>query len=169
MKFKEIQNILLEDGLLLQTQAVDKLVEIDGKVCTDNREVSRGDIFVCIKGFRQDGHNYISDARARGAALVVCEDSFKDAHASIRVKDSRKAAALIAKVYYQNPSSNFRLIGVTGTNGKTTSSLLIFKALRELGISAGWIGTLGYYINDREFSTGPLYPEIAYITGPIFV
>ena len=160
MKFKDIQNILLEDGLLKQTQAVDKLVEIDGKVCTDNREVSKGDIFVCIKGFRQDGHNYISDARARGAALVVCEDSFKDAHASIRVKDSRKAAALIAKVYYQNPSSSFRLIGVTGTNGKTTSSLLIFKALRELGISAGWIGTLGYYINDREFSTGHTTPDI---------
>ena len=135
-------------------------MEIDGKVCTDNREVSKGDIFVCIKGFRQDGHNYISDARARGAALVVCEDSFKDAHASIRVKDSRKAAALIAKVYYQNPSSSFRLIGVTGTNGKTTSSLLIFKALRELGISAGWIGTLGYYINDREFSTGHTTPDI---------
>lgn len=122
--------------------------------------ISPGDIFVCIRGQVSDGHDFIPDARRRGAALIVCENELTDALPAIQVSDSRKAAALLAKLQYHNPSSSFRLIGISGTNGKTTTSMLLFKAVRELGISAGWIGTLGYDINDEHFETRHTTPDI---------
>ncbi len=160
MKLGSYLNLLQEHGLLLASQAVDVNAELVGMPRTDNRLLEAGDIFVCIKGFTDDGHRYIPDARQKEAALVVCENEFSDTLPALRVSDSRKAAALLAKLYYADPSSRFRLIGITGTNGKTTTSLLLFKAIRELGIAAGWIGTLGYYINEEQFSTRHTTPDI---------
>lgn len=160
MRLQEILNLFQEHGLLVHSQAMEGIENLDGQVRVDNRELRAGDIFVCIKGQVTDGHNYISDARQKQAALVVCENEFTDALPSIRVTDSRKATALLAKLQYGNPSSAFRLIGITGTNGKTTSSMLLFKAIRELGQAAGWIGTLGYYINEEHFETKHTTPDI---------
>lgn len=160
MKLDALLQILKEYDQLLQTQALEGIQDIAGKVCTDNREIQTGDVFICIKGFKQDGHSFIPDARRKNAALIVCESEFPDSLPAIRVKDGRKAAALLAKVWFHNPSSQFRLVGVTGTNGKTTTSMLLFKAIRELGIPAGWIGTLGYYINEEQFSTMHTTPDI---------
>jgi len=165
MRLSEVLRLLKQHDLLLQSQALEGIDSLSGLVRVDNREIEAGDIFVCIKGQVADGHRFIPDARARGAFLIVCEDEFTDALPAIRVSDSRKATALLAKLFYNDPSSSFRLVGVTGTNGKTTTSMLLFKAVRELGISAGWIGTLGYYINDNHYETRHTTPDILQLNG----
>ena len=165
MRLSEVLQLLKQHNLLLQSRALEGIDSLSGAVRVDNREIKAGDIFVCIKGQFADGHRFIPDARARGAFLIVCEDEFTDALPAIRVSDSRKATALLAKLFYNDPSSSFRLVGVTGTNGKTTTSMLLFKAARELGISAGWIGTLGYYINDNHYETRHTTPDILQLNG----
>lgn len=165
MKLSEILDILTQHGLLLESQALEGLEEISGELRADNREVKKGDIFVCIRGQVSDGHSFLADARQKGAALVLCENEFADSQPAIRVKNSRKAAALLAKLQFQDPSSSFRLIGITGTNGKTTTSMILFKAIRELGFSAGWIGTLGYWINEDHFETKHTTPDILELNG----
>ncbi|MEF3693731.1 MAG: UDP-N-acetylmuramoyl-L-alanyl-D-glutamate--2,6-diaminopimelate ligase [Candidatus Cloacimonadota bacterium] len=126
----------------------------------DNRKVLPGDIFICIKGLSSDGHSFAGDAILRGAALLVVQDVADYRGPYIKVDDTRKAAALLAGLYYQEPSKSFTLIGITGTNGKTTSSLLIYEALRLLGMKSAWIGTLGYYIDGELHHTRHTTPDI---------
>ncbi|HNT52711.1 MAG TPA: Mur ligase family protein, partial [Candidatus Syntrophosphaera sp.] len=134
MNLNEILELLREQGLLLDSQGLAVLDRIAGKICVDNRDVAAGDVFVCIKGMQNDGHNYIEDARSRKAALVVCENEFTDSLPALRVSDSRKAAALLAQIHYQDPSSRFRLVGVTGTNGKTSVTNMLTDVLIEQGV-----------------------------------
>ncbi len=160
MRLEKLLQALSDHQLLVATQGISGKESISGALITDSREIKTGDIFVCIRGFTSDGHAYISVAREKKAALVICEDDFVDNLPAIRVNDSRKAAALTAKLQFGNPSSKFRLVGITGTNGKTSTSMILYRAARALGYKAGWIGTLGYYINDKEFSTGHTTPDI---------
>jgi UDP-N-acetylmuramyl-tripeptide synthetase/UDP-N-acetylmuramoyl-tripeptide--D-alanyl-D-alanine ligase len=153
-------NIFQENKLFLAVQSQVSDVNISGKPITNSKLIEAGDIFVCIKGFTSDGHNYISQAREKGAILIIQETDFVDNKPAIRITDSRKAAALIAKLYYNNPTSKFTLIGVTGTNGKTTSSLLIWQALNNMGLKTGWIGTLGYRIESEIIPTNNTTPDI---------
>ena len=133
---------------------------VPGRPETDNRKIAEGDVFVCIKGFSVDGHAFAADARQRGASLVIYETAIPEGIPGIKVRDSRKAAAILAGLYYGDPSASFTLIGITGTNGKTTTSLVIYNALRALGIKAGWIGTLGYYLEDELHETHHTTPDI---------
>lgn len=134
--------------------------ELKGTPQADNRLLKPGDIFIAIKGFSTDGHNFIVDALQRGASCIIFQDSCPEGVPGIKVTDSRKAAAILAKLFYNDPSTKFGLIGITGTNGKTTTSLLIFNALRNLGFKAGWIGTLGYYIESELIETQHTTPDI---------
>lgn len=133
---------------------------IPGAPRVDNRLVSRGDIFICIEGFSSDGHKYAFDAISRGAALVIGRQELDISIPYVKVSDTRKAAALIAKLYYGNPSGELTMIGITGTNGKTTTSLVIYQALCGLGVKAGWIGTLGYYLEGTLHKTLHTTPDI---------
>lgn len=160
MKLKEILNLFQEHKILVNYQGLEENWEFKGKICTDSREVQAGDIFVCIKGLHSDGHNFIDEVKKKNAAFIVGEIPIDEALPYIQVTESRKAAALLAKLYYHNPSAEFRLIGITGTNGKTTTSMLLYRALMELGYCCGWIGTLGYYINDEHYSTHHTTPDI---------
>jgi len=164
MKIGEILSILKEYDLLIETAGI-LPEDISGKPETDNRKLSPGDAFVCIKGLSFDGHAFAQDAVQRGAALIVHQDDIAPGLPGIKVTDSRKAAALLAKLYYGDPSSKFSLIGITGTNGKTTTSLIIYNTLRKLGIKAGWIGTLGYYLDDTLFETHNTTPDIMELNG----
>lgn len=160
MKINEILELFVAHDLKPECYELDPEQEIRGAPITDTRMVGSGDIFIAIKGLSFDGHSFIEQAVSKKVALVVGTEEPKIKHSYIKVSDSRKAAALLANIYYQNPSSSFRLIGVTGTNGKTSTSLVIFSALRSLGLKVGWIGTLGYKINDDHYETKHTTPDI---------
>lgn len=165
MTLGKLIRILQAHDLFVEARGTDGIDTIGGQPVTDNRMINAGDIFVCIKGLTSDGHQYAASAVEKGAILVICEKPVSAELPQLIVRDSRKAAALAAKLYHHDPSTRFRLIGVTGTNGKTSTSLIIFKALRSLGYKAGWIGTLGYYINDDEYTTNHTTPDIMELNG----
>lgn len=122
----------------------------------DHRLIKPGDAFFAIKGASFDGHKVIPAALDKGAVLIIGESDICD----IQVKESRKAVALYAKEYYGKAAQAFTLFGVTGTNGKTTSSLMLYQLLRMQGQKCAWIGTLGYKIEDEHFETKHTTPDI---------
>lgn len=160
MRTGDIISAFKAQGLRPLARALPEDLDISGAPMTDHRLVSKDDIFVCVKGFSVDGHSFVTDALAKGASLIVCQDEIAPGAPSIRVTSTRKAAAVLARLYFKDPSASFRLVGVTGTNGKTSTSLILFEALRSLGYKAGWIGTLGYRINDQSFTTAHTTPDI---------
>jgi UDP-N-acetylmuramoyl-L-alanyl-D-glutamate--2,6-diaminopimelate ligase len=130
----------------------------------DSRSVLPGSLFVCIRGFRQDGHAYIADAAARGAVAVMVERdpavlAIPAGMTVIRVPDARVALAVAAGRFYDNPSASLRLIGVTGTNGKTTSAYLVEAILGAAGRSVGLLGTIEYRCGKATFPGERTTPE----------
>lgn len=134
-------------------------IEISG-VAYDSRKVKPGFVFVCIKGFQTDGHKYIPNALAQGAAaIVVQEDALTDDVACIRVADSRRALAIIAANFYGNPAKDLKIVGVTGTNGKTTVTTLLKHVLEFSGKKVGLIGTNGNMIGGEVLPSERTTPE----------
>jgi len=123
----------------------------------NSKEVKEGDIFVAIKGLHTDGHNYIGDAIGRGAVAVISERDFGGP--IVVVKDSRDALAYISNNFYGRPSEKMSVIGVTGTNGKTTTAFLIREIIEHSGRRAGLIGTISYKIGGEEFPSLHTTPE----------
>lgn len=111
-------------------------------IAVDSRKVAAGDLFFCISGTADDGHRYAPQAVAVGAAALVVERVLDIEIPQIVVKDARYTLAVLANAYYEHPSEQMRLIGVTGTNGKTTTTFLIEKILADAGLSTGVIGTI---------------------------
>ena len=132
-------------------------IDISG-VAYDSRKVKEGCLFVAITGERYDGHNFIEDVIKRGAVAVVGE---KDSPTPlyIRVKDSRKTLACIANNYYGMPSEALTLIGITGTNGKTTTTYILKSILESWGKEVGLIGTIQYMIKDKIYPALHTTPE----------
>jgi UDP-N-acetylmuramoyl-L-alanyl-D-glutamate--2,6-diaminopimelate ligase len=122
------------------------------KIEYDSRRVGRGDLFVSIKGYSTDGHLFIDDAIARGAAAVVLEEDrlLQERVTTIRVPNSRQALALLAGRYYDEPWRKLRVIGVTGTNGKTTTTFMIRSIFLTAGVPTGLIGTVGYTVGQEH-------------------
>src|SRR5262245_16297601 len=112
----------------------------------DSRRVKAGDLFVCIPGLKVDGHQFLGDAVAKGAVAAVVERPGVAEGAGVplvRVPSSRAAVGPLAAAIYGQPSRAFALVGVTGTNGKTTTTLLVEALFRAAGCRTGVIGTLG--------------------------
>ncbi len=135
---------LLKNIPVLEIQG-DTAVEV-AAVRFDSRAVGAGDVFVAVRGAQADGHKFIEKALAQGARMVVAEEipegiSFENA-TLIMVKDSAEALGLMASRFYGNPSSELQLIGVTGTNGKTTTVTLLWQLFTDLGFKCGLIGTV---------------------------
>jgi len=136
-------------------------------ITQDSRLVQPGFVFVCICGYQQDGHDYIEEAVNRGAVVIVVEKdisgrnffTFKDSFVWVRVKDSREALALLSSTFYQNPSQKMRIIGITGTNGKTTTTYLVASILEASGFSVGLINTLTCRIKGVEVPSVRTTPE----------
>ncbi len=136
-------------------------VEIN-EVNYDSRLVKNDSLFVCIKGFAVDGHKYAKAAIEKGAIAIVCEDFIECDNsevAIIKVKDTRKALAIIGSNFYDNPSKKMKIIGVTGTNGKTTTTFMLKNILEEAGKKVGLVGTIANYIGEEKLDTERTTPE----------
>lgn len=114
----------------------------------DSRKVKEGDIFVAIKGIDHDGHDYIDEAINNGAKQVVVEHGLYSVDTLV-VKDTHNYLVNYLKDHYYNKIKDLKLIGITGTNGKTTSCYLLWQALNKLGIKTAYIGTIGFYIDNK--------------------
>ncbi len=118
----------------------------------DSREVQQNAVFFAVKGTLSDGHTFISQTIAAGATVVICEDLPATTNADvtyIEVEDSSVALGIMASNYYGNPSSALKLVGITGTNGKTTIATILFKLFRSLGFHTGLISTVQNQINEE--------------------
>ena len=123
-------------------------------VCNDSRKVEKGSLFVAITGFATDGHAYISTALQNGAAAIIYDDPSKisdmpETVTFVQVKSSRYALAIAAANFYDNPSRKLTLVGITGTNGKTTTVTLLHRLFTSLGYSCGLLSTIANYVGNR--------------------
>jgi UDP-N-acetylmuramoyl-L-alanyl-D-glutamate--2,6-diaminopimelate ligase len=127
----------------------------------DSRKVSDHDAFVCIKGYQTDGHKYAASAAEKGAKVIICQEEVEmlGGVTYVRVHDTRKALAVAASNFYGNPKEKLKLIGVTGTNGKTTSTFMIKSILEAAGFKTAIIGTIANYIGSRKLEASRTTPE----------
>lgn len=155
---------LLKNIEILETNASPEL-EIGG-VRYSSRDVRPGDLFVAIPGYATDGHKYIPDAVGKGAAVVLCERETPTDAPWVKVRSSREALSALGANWYGNPSEAMQVIGVTGTNGKTSVTYLL-KALLEhaVGAKVGLIGTICNMIGDETLPTERTTPESFELQG----
>ncbi|ACF13296.1 UDP-N-acetylmuramyl-tripeptide synthetase [Chloroherpeton thalassium ATCC 35110] len=133
-----------------------------GSICFDSRKVGPNAVFVAIRGFNTDGHQYINQAVEADAMAIVCEEipkSWSSHQLFLKVWDSREALAKIAKRFYENASDELKVIGVTGTNGKTTTTGMIKCILDANEIKTGLIGTTGYIIGNQLYELDRTTPD----------
>jgi UDP-N-acetylmuramoyl-L-alanyl-D-glutamate--2,6-diaminopimelate ligase len=136
-------------------------VEVKG-LAFDSRKVEAGFLFFAIKGTNNDGHQYINSVIEKGAVAIVCEEMPQDVLqtiAYIQVKNSAVALGQIASAFYGNPSAKMKLVGVTGTNGKTTTATLLYRMALDFGHKAGLISTISYNINGDSVVASHTTPD----------
>ena len=128
----------------------------------DSRKIESGCVFVAIKGTQVDGHKFIQTAIEKGAFVIVCEEipliDFKNT-VIVQVENSSVALGKLASAFYDYPSKKLKLIGVTGTNGKTTSVSLLYNLLRKLGYKVGLLSTVRNYIDDKIIEATHTTPD----------
>ena len=135
-------------------------------VCCDSRKVTPGAAFIAVRGFAGDGHEFIASAIEKGASAVLYEDeealrgqlegldgAVREKVALVRVPDSRYAVAMAADAFYGHPSRSLTLVGITGTNGKTTTVTLLYHLFTNLGYRCGLLSTIANYVGDRMLET----------------
>jgi len=131
-------------------------------VCFDSRNVQPGFLFVAVKGTQSDGHEFISKAVDLGASAIVCEklpDTIYEKATYVTVKNSAQSLGIIAANFFGNPSQKLKLVGVTGTNGKTTVATLLYKLFGSLGHRCGLISTVEYRIIDKVLPSTHTTPD----------
>ncbi|GAB6088366.1 Mur ligase family protein [Alkaliphilus crotonatoxidans] len=134
-------------------------LEIDN-IHNNSKDVTENSLFICIRGFQTDGHLYVSEAIQRGAKAILCEVPIQAEDATvIRVRDCRRAMAQIATNFYHRPSEILDVIGVTGTNGKTSITYMIKAILEEAGRRPGLMGTLATLMGDERVVQSRTTPE----------
>lgn len=146
---KLLKDILYKAGLVEVIGSTNVAIT---SICFDSRKAEKNSLFIAVKGTKSDGHNYIEQVIKSGTIAVVCEElptELNDKVAYIKVKDSSLALSSIASNFYDNPSSQLKLVGVTGTNGKTTTVTLLFNLFRALGFNTGLLSTVKNQINNE--------------------
>lgn len=132
------------------------------KIEFDSRKVELNDVFVAIRGSLSDGHDYIDKAIALGAKAIICdtvpENTQKDV-TYIQVKDTNTALAFMAANYFEDPSAKLKLVGVTGTNGKTTIASLLFQLFQKAGFKVGLLSTVKIMVNEKEYPATHTTPD----------
>lgn len=136
-------------------------IAING-ICFDSRKVSEGNLFVATRGTQADGHQFIPMAIEKGAKAILCEElpaAVNPAITYIVTDNAAMALGLVASAFYNYPSSKLKLVGVTGTNGKTTTATLLYRMFKELGYKVGLLSTVKYYVNDRVIEATHTTPD----------
>ena len=159
IEYADIIDVLAAEHLLIREVNESKITELN-KLQTDSRKVNSNDVFVCIKGYEVDGHLFAQKALDNGAELFVVQHVLPINKPQLVVSDSRRSAAILARLFFHDPTSKFKLVGITGTNGKTTIANITEKILLMNSVSTGLIGTLGYAINGQRFVTDRTTPDI---------
>ena len=155
MKLGELLSVLKSKTILPPDQ-LDREVR---DIAYDSRKVKPGSLFVAVRGFHSDGHQFISQAVQQGAIAVVAERELPVDAPLVTVEDSRKALALLADAFYLQPSQRLKLLGITGTNGKTTTTYLVKSIIEAAGHKTGLLGTIDYRIGDRVYPAPNTTPE----------
>lgn len=155
----ELTKILQNVDVLASAGSMDKTIS---SLHFDSREVEAGSMFFAHRGTQSDGHDFIDTAIVKGAVAVVCEhfpDNLAPGITFIKVEHSNYALGLAASCFFKHPSRKLKLIGVTGTNGKTTTVTLLFRLFRELGYSTGLLSTIQNQINDQTVPSTHTTPD----------
>jgi UDP-N-acetylmuramyl-tripeptide synthetase len=156
--------IILKDILYkVAIEAVHGSTEVAvGKIEFDSRKIEKNDIFVAIRGSVSDGHEYIQKAIELGAVTIVCDTfpvNFEKEITYIQVKDTNKALAFMSANYFGNPSEKLKLVGITGTNGKTTIASLLYQLFKKAGFKVGLISTVKILVDDIEYKATHTTPD----------
>ncbi len=156
---KNLKDILYKVGI----EAVQGTTDVTiSKIEFDSRKIELNDVFVAIRGTLSDGHDYIEKAVNLGAIAVICEEfpnTIIDGITYVKVKDSNVALAFLAANYYGNPSENLKLVGVTGTNGKTTIASLLYQLFKKAGYKVGLLSTVKIMVDNQEFKATHTTPD----------
>jgi UDP-N-acetylmuramoyl-L-alanyl-D-glutamate--2,6-diaminopimelate ligase len=156
---KQLKDILYKVHIEAVHGATDITVS---KIEFDSRKIELNDVFVAIRGTLSDGHDYIEKAVSLGAIAVICEEFpsvIIDGITYVKVKDCNEALAFLAANYYENPSENIRLVGVTGTNGKTTIASLLYQLFKKAGYKVGLLSTVKIMLDNQEFKATHTTPD----------
>lgn len=132
------------------------------KIEFDSRKIVDNDVFVAIRGAIADGHQFIETAINKGATAIVCDllpENLITGITYIKVKDTNKALAFMASNYYENPSQNLKLVGITGTNGKTTIASLLYQLFKNAGFKVGLLSTVKILVDDIEYKATHTTPD----------
>ena len=158
MKLSEILN-----DIEFELLSGDINIEING-IQFDSRKIVVGDLFICVEGFNMDGHRFIEKAMENGAKAIMCQKNldislYKEKITFIKAPDTRKAMAKVAGNFYGHSDKKIKLIGITGTNGKTTSTYMVKSILETAGYKVGVIGTVANYIGNKKIEAHRTTPE----------
>ena len=156
---KQLKDILYKVGIEAVHGATDITIS---KIEFNSRKIELNDVFVAIRGTLSDGHDYIEKALSLGAIAIICEEFpsvIVNGVTYIKVKDSNEALAFLAANYYENPSENIRLVGVTGTNGKTTIASLLYQLFKKAGYKVGLLSTVKIMVDEQEFKATHTTPD----------
>ena len=156
MKLKEVLNNL-------DIKSISGDIDIDiNNIEYDSRKVSEGTLFVCVKGFNSDGHKYINSAIEKGAKVFLVEEDINiEGCTFIKVQDTRKDLAIVSDNFYNHPSQKMNVIGVTGTNGKTSITTFLNQILTSYNKKVGLVGTIKIFDGEAEVPSNSTTPESA--------
>ena len=160
VRISEIRNALAERGLLAGVEG--NLPDEASGIADDSRKVKRGELFIAVRGWNSDGHNFLDAAAQRGAAIAIVEDPKRTSLPVLVVREGRRAAAVAASVAYGNPARSLTIVGVTGTNGKTTTTSIMRHLFDDGSGSSASVGTLGVLTG----SEGEVLPGGGGLTTP---
>lgn len=157
---KSLQDLLYKTGI---EEVVGSTSISISSICFDSRKVNSDSVFIAVKGIHSDGHDYIKTAIGKGSVAIICETLPEQIHSGItyvRVKNSSIALAFISDNFFDHPSSRINLVGITGTNGKTTVATLLYELFQQLSIKSGLISTVRYLIDTEELQATHTTPDV---------
>ncbi|WP_417942382.1 UDP-N-acetylmuramoyl-L-alanyl-D-glutamate--2,6-diaminopimelate ligase [Flavobacterium sp. RS13.1] len=156
---KILKDILYKVAIESVTGSTDIAIH---KIDFDSRKIEENDVFIAIRGTLSDGHNYIEKAIELGATAIICDtlpENVEKGITYIQVKDTNTALAFMAANYFDNPSGKLKLVGVTGTNGKTTIASLLFQLFQKAGFKVGLLSTVKIMVDETEYKATHTTPD----------